>query len=339
VFQRLRQSLSSPHLAVCIVTLFFTSNLCAQSERVGLGLRIVIVEGEDAVNIIQQKTAVTPVVEVRDQNNQPIAGVAVRFVITKGRATFNGARTVSMMTNAAGRAAASGFAPTGAGALQISATAAFQGQTAVAAIVQTNVMTAAEAAAVSSAGAASGGGAGASGAGAGGAAGGGAGGGLSATTVAVVGGAAAGGTLAAKQVLGGSSLTHYQGTFSGPFRIVANAQCTFNIAEAGTVSVDIEVSDSGAVSGRGRVEDSHTFLTSCNPAIAPNSVANHGDGGPVTGSKNNLAFTGSHPGLDGSVYRYDFSGMFNGAEIDGAYTLTVSQPGGGGTATFPVILR
>lgn len=31
-------------------------------------LRIVVLEGEDAVNIIQQRTAITPVVEVRDRN-------------------------------------------------------------------------------------------------------------------------------------------------------------------------------------------------------------------------------------------------------------------------------
>ncbi len=33
------------------------------------GLKIVVIEGEGAVNIIQQKTAVSPLVEVRDRNN------------------------------------------------------------------------------------------------------------------------------------------------------------------------------------------------------------------------------------------------------------------------------
>ena len=37
-------------------------------------LRIVVIEGEDAVNVIQQKTAVAPVVEVRDQNGLPVPG-------------------------------------------------------------------------------------------------------------------------------------------------------------------------------------------------------------------------------------------------------------------------
>ena len=81
-------------------------------------LRIVVLEGEGAVNIIEQNTAVAPVVEVRDRNNQPIAGAIVRFAIQRGRATFSGARTLTVTTNAAGRAAGSGFTLTGEGALR-----------------------------------------------------------------------------------------------------------------------------------------------------------------------------------------------------------------------------
>ena len=134
--------------------------LAAPSAALGqaAGLKIVVVEGEDAVNIIQQKTAVAPVVEVRDKNDHPVAGAVVRFAIRNGRATFSGARTISVTTNAAGRAVAAGLTPTGSGALQIGASAAFQGQTAVATIVQTNVLTAAQAASAASAGGAGAGG-------------------------------------------------------------------------------------------------------------------------------------------------------------------------------------
>src|SRR5688572_15794414 len=52
-------------------------------------LRIVVLEGEGAVNIIQQKTATAPVVEVRDQNDLPASGATVRFAIRGGRATFS----------------------------------------------------------------------------------------------------------------------------------------------------------------------------------------------------------------------------------------------------------
>ena len=40
----------------------------------------MVVAGEDAVNVIQQRTAVAPVIEVRDQNNQPVAGAAVKLL-------------------------------------------------------------------------------------------------------------------------------------------------------------------------------------------------------------------------------------------------------------------
>src|SRR5690348_6692230 len=118
---------------VGLLCAFVTSSRAAQNA-----LRIVVIEGEDAVNVVQQKTAVAPVVEVRDRNDQPVAGVVVQFAIRSGRATFNGARVLSVTTNAAGRAAATGLTPTGSGTLQIGASAAFQGQTAAITIAQTN---------------------------------------------------------------------------------------------------------------------------------------------------------------------------------------------------------
>ena len=87
-------------------------------------LKIVVVEGEGAVNIIQQKTAVAPVIEVRDRNDQPVSGAVVKFAIQKGKASFDGARTLTVTTNAAGRVTATGLTATGKGALQIGASAA-----------------------------------------------------------------------------------------------------------------------------------------------------------------------------------------------------------------------
>ena len=98
-------------------------------------LRIVVIEGEGAVNIIQQKTAVAPIVEVRDQNNLPIAGATVTFTIQGGKtAVFaGGSQTLTVTTNAAGRAVAAAVTPLSSGTVQIQAAAAFQGQTAGAA--------------------------------------------------------------------------------------------------------------------------------------------------------------------------------------------------------------
>jgi hypothetical protein len=121
-------------------------------------LRIVVLEGEGAVNVIQRKTAVAPLVEVRDRNNLPVVGATVTFTVNGGSATFGGGlQTLTVTTNAAGRAAIAGLTPLQSGAVQINLQAAFQGQTAVATITQTNVLTAAQAT-TASAGAAGGGG-------------------------------------------------------------------------------------------------------------------------------------------------------------------------------------
>ena len=117
-------------------------------------LRIVVLEGEDAVNIVQQKTAVRPLVEVRDRNNVPVAGATVTFTIGGGQpaAFAGGVQTLTVTTNAAGQAAASGFNVLGSGAVQVQVQAAYQGQIATAAISQTNFATAAAASQASAAG-------------------------------------------------------------------------------------------------------------------------------------------------------------------------------------------
>jgi hypothetical protein len=182
-------------------------------------LKIVVIEGEAGVNIIRQGTAVAPIVEVRDQNNLPIAGVPVTFTIAGPSATFaGGAQTLTVATNVAGRAAVAGITPVNAGTFQIGVQATFQGQTAVATITQTNVLTAAQAATAGASGgtstgttaggtggAASGGTAGATGAVAGGAAAAGAAAGIS--TGLIVGGVAAavGGGLVVAKTAGGDS--------------------------------------------------------------------------------------------------------------------------------------
>ena len=180
-------------LLLCAGTLF-----ARQSQ-----LKIVVVEGEGAVNIIQQKTAVTAIVEVRDQNNLPVPGATVTFAIAgNGGGAVAGAETVTISTNAAGQAALSGVTPLSSGGLQISVNATFNGLTASTSITQSVVTTAAAAGAgagTAGAGAAGAGAAGAGAAAAGAAAGAAVGGGLSTAAVAgIIGGVAAvGGGVAA----------------------------------------------------------------------------------------------------------------------------------------------
>ena len=302
-------------------------------------LRIVVLEGEGAVNIIQQKTAVAPVIEVRDRNDQPVSGAVVRFAIRNGRATFSGARSLAVATDAAGRAAATGFAPTGTGTLQIGATATFQGQTAAITIAQTNVLTAAQAAGV----AAGAGSAGGSSAGATAGAGGG-GGGLSTTTLAVVGAAAVGGTLGVKKLTGGA--TEYSGQFSGTLPMVFPT-CTRFELQTGTLTLEL-TEDHGAVNGEAKIDANVSFGPG---ACQPGPADTFGIGNvPVSGTANSVAFTGqfSNTGTSAAVtntYAYVFAGSLNGDEVVGTLrvTRTISNtnapPPATGSVTYNVTLR
>ena len=119
----------------------------AQAPQPSPGLRIEVIAGEDAVNIIQQKTAVRPIVEVRDRNNLPVAGVVVVFTIQPGSggasaaAFANGQSVFTATTDAAGRVASSALQPLQPGDVQINVQANYQGQTATQTIRQTNFAT------------------------------------------------------------------------------------------------------------------------------------------------------------------------------------------------------
>jgi hypothetical protein len=344
------------------LAVFAAIALCVQSASTqSASLKIVVVDGEDAVNIIQQKTAVAPVIEVRDRNDQPVAGAIVNFAIRGGRATFGGARTLAVTTDVAGRAVAASLTPTASGAVQISATAAFQGQTAAAVtITQTNVMTAAQAAAVSSAagsssGAASGTGAGAgggsgSGATAGAGAGAGSGGGLSATTIGIIGGAVAGGAIVATQAIGSSGAS-FVGPFSGQMREVFGG-CTRGHAASGEVMIELDDPAAGSLGGSGQVEG--TFVG--NGSTCPNDpfatrTQQFGDSSNVSGSPGALTFRIDHsnPVSDppGATYRnsFTFTGALSGSEITGTLTFegATTLAGGGITGVireaYPVTLR
>ena len=123
------------------------ASLASRGGQAQKSLKIVVIGGEDAVNIIQLNTAVDPVVEVRDENDLPVAGVLLRFRIRGNRAVFRGGlQELSATTDAAGRAAVTGVQPVGSGSFQIEVTASYQGQTASSTISQTNFQTGADAA-------------------------------------------------------------------------------------------------------------------------------------------------------------------------------------------------
>ena len=134
-------------------------------------LNLVIVEGDGAINNIQQRVAREVIVQVNDENNRPVGGAVIAFALPAsgpGGTFANGTNLLTVTTDASGRATA-GFTPNSvAGSFRVTVNASFQGQTATAVVAQTNAL------------AAAGAGATAAGAGAG------AGGGISGSTIALI---------------------------------------------------------------------------------------------------------------------------------------------------------
>lgn len=130
-------------------------------------LKITILEGEDGANIIKKNTTVKPVVEVRDRNKMPVAGLYITFVgpASGPHVMFeHGSSMYSTVTDSSGRATVHIMKPVGQGAFKINVNASYQGHIISTTISQTNFLTVADATA---AGAGAGAGAGTPGGGGG----------------------------------------------------------------------------------------------------------------------------------------------------------------------------
>ena len=128
--------------AVLILCLFACEGLASAQER--SNLRIAVVEGEGAVNNVQLGSGQPLVVQVRDDNNAPVAGANVTFLLPGRGAggTFYGVwNKLSVTTNEQGRATGTGFRPnTTEGPFQIQVTAAQGDRTGTVNITQSNVL-------------------------------------------------------------------------------------------------------------------------------------------------------------------------------------------------------
>src|SRR4051794_26271116 len=80
------------------------------AEPAASGLKVVVLDGENAVNIVRDQTAVQPVIQVRDRNDVPVAGATVVFRIRGKSATFsNKIKLLTMPSDSEGRAAMIGL--------------------------------------------------------------------------------------------------------------------------------------------------------------------------------------------------------------------------------------
>jgi hypothetical protein len=304
-------------------------------------LKIVVIEGKGAVNIIQQKTAMAPVVEVRDQNDLPVGGVIVTFSIGGSGASFGGSSTLTVVTNATGRAVATGLTPTVSGSLQIGVSAVFQGQTAFATIAQVNVLTAAQAA-----------GASAPTAGSGGAAGGGRG-GPSKTTLLIAGAAAAGGIVIANQLQSDRSRS-FGGDFAGPLTMTfrdnppQTGGCVRTEMYNGTLRLDLAIAGDGGVKGTANI-DAVGIVTAVTCSGGPQlnaSIPVRVRGLDVTGTTAALVMNQALSETTQSLSITDtwaFTGALNANVITGTLSLASTSRStgntGSGNVSYTVTLR
>ena len=123
------------------VLLAFPLLLTAQQTG---GLSIIPVAGEGAINNIEKRVVVEPIVEIQDGQGRPVEGAKVEFRCpTSGpSATFFGASpTLTVNTDASGRARAGGMSPNAEeGTFAIQITATHEGRTAATMMTQTNAI-------------------------------------------------------------------------------------------------------------------------------------------------------------------------------------------------------
>jgi hypothetical protein len=113
------------------------------SDTADLQYKLIIVRGDNAQNNIKKGRATRPVVEVRDRNNNPVAGVAVTFLLPSSGPSgifVGGSQTTTVVTNAQGQAAASYTPNTVPGKFNINISASVSGQSVAAQIAAVNVL-------------------------------------------------------------------------------------------------------------------------------------------------------------------------------------------------------
>jgi hypothetical protein len=106
-------------------------------------LKILVLDGQNAINSIEDRTAVQPVVEVHDENDQPIEGVDVVFQLPTSGAggAFTGNQLTAMMrTNNRGQAGALMTPNAIPGKFTIRVSASIRNRTGHAVITQTNAL-------------------------------------------------------------------------------------------------------------------------------------------------------------------------------------------------------
>lgn len=134
------------YLASILAVLLLPARMPAVQDPDAPKLNIIVIRGDGAINNIKSRTAREIIVEVRDENNKPVAGASVAFLLPDsgpGLVSSNSGRMVNAMTDANGRAAARGLRPNGQnGNFNVQVRANYQQSFGQIVITQSNVIAA-----------------------------------------------------------------------------------------------------------------------------------------------------------------------------------------------------
>jgi len=133
-----------PVVLACLLALGRMPAPLGAQEQPKPRLNIVIIEGDGAINHIRRRTAVEPIVQVEDENQRPVAGAVVVFLLPESGPSGvfpNGSRMTTAITDQQGRAVAKGLRPNElVGQYEIRINASYQGMTGSATITQSNAI-------------------------------------------------------------------------------------------------------------------------------------------------------------------------------------------------------
>jgi hypothetical protein len=129
-------------LVWAVACLLACGPLAGQQQLPGQRLRIIPLEGNNAINYIPILTITPPVVEVRDENERPVEGATVTFTAppqTGPSATFGGSTSFTGTTDQRGQVGVTGYAINGKpGKFAIDITAVHEGRAGKLLMIQTN---------------------------------------------------------------------------------------------------------------------------------------------------------------------------------------------------------
>ena len=135
-----------PISAAVLVVCSFLQSAIAPAQTTGI--KIVIVEGQGAINNITEHRAKEPLIQVLHENGEPVIGASVTFLLPDigPSAVFaDGARMLTIQTDEKGQAVGRGLRPNQtAGTFEIRVTASYHGETASAVLSQVNAEPAAK---------------------------------------------------------------------------------------------------------------------------------------------------------------------------------------------------